>query len=46
MGIFPNAPPGWEQQQQQALVNQLDQTLKQARALLSDIDSLKIFPLS
>lgn len=30
--------------QQQALVSQLDQALKQARTLLADIDSLKIFP--
>ena len=39
-----SARMGEKLQQQQALVNQLDQTLKQARALLSDIDSLKIFP--
>ncbi|MCB1831503.1 MAG: hypothetical protein KDI18_11265 [Gammaproteobacteria bacterium] len=30
--------------QQQALVSQLDQALRQSRTLLADIDSLKIFP--
>lgn len=35
---------GEKLRQQQALVTRLDQTLKQARTLLADIDSLKLFP--
>lgn len=38
------AAVGEKLQRQQALVVRLDQTLKQARTLLADIDSLKIFP--
>lgn len=38
------AAVGEKLQRQQALVVRLDQTLKQARTQLADIDSLKIFP--